>query len=150
MIKELFQDFCTVIKKHGNPSAIFVVILLISVVLAEMISGIGCPIHYITGINCPGCGMSRALFQILRFDIRGAFLYHPLWWMVPVLAVVWFLRESGRISRKIYDQFLWFFCILFLIVYLYRLLDPSNDIVRAVPGDGLIFRLFTSVYRFLQ
>ena len=116
-----------------------------SVVLAEMLSGIGCPIHYMTGINCPGCGMSRALLRVLHFDIKGAFLFHPLWWLLPVLAVVWILRESGRISRKIYDRFLWIFCILFLVVYFFRLLDPADGIVRAVPGEGLIFRLFSSI-----
>ncbi len=144
MIKELCRDFSTVIKKHGNPSAIVVVVLLMSVVLAEMLSGIGCPIHYMTGINCPGCGMSRALLRVLHFDIKGAFLFHPLWWLLPVLAVVWILRESGRISRKVYDRFLWIFCILFLVVYFFRLLDPADGIVRAVPGEGLIFRLFSS------
>lgn len=145
MMKRLFWDFCEVIKKHGNPSAIFFVLLLTVIVFVEMITGIGCPIYFITGINCPGCGMSRALFRVLQFDFAGAFLFHPLWCLLPVLAVFWFLRESARISHKTYGWFLWVFCILFLFVYLFRLLDPTDVIVRAAPAEGLFLRIFTSL-----
>ena len=31
-----------------------------------------CPIRYITGIPCPGCGMSRALGCLLRLDLSGS------------------------------------------------------------------------------
>lgn len=143
MMKRLFWDFCEVIKKHGNPSAIFFVLLLTGIVFVKMITGIGCTIYFATGINCPGCGMSRALFRVLQFDFAGAFLFHPLWCLLPVLAVFWFFRESARISGKTFERFLWVFAILFLLVYLFRLLDPADTIVRATPGEGLFLRIFT-------
>ena len=38
---------------------------------ALQLAGITCPIKYITGISCPGCGMTRAwLSLILRGDIK--------------------------------------------------------------------------------
>ena len=41
-------------------------------------SGIGCPILYVIGIPCPGCGMTRAVLACLRLDFAAAFRYHPM------------------------------------------------------------------------
>ncbi len=46
-----------------------------------------CPIKAVTGIPCPGCGMTRAWLSVLRLDIRKAFAYHPMFWTAPVIAV---------------------------------------------------------------
>ena len=35
--------------------------------------GIPCPIHLVTGLRCPGCGMTRMALCLLRGDLRGAF-----------------------------------------------------------------------------
>lgn len=142
-MKRLFLDFFAVLKKHMDPSGLFLVALLPAILLAQMSLGIGCPIHFVTGINCPGCGMSRALFHVLRLDFAGAFVLHPLWWLLPVLAIFWLLRESKRISHKTYQGFLWVFALLFLAVYAFRLLNPANTLVCASPKEGLILRILT-------
>ncbi len=146
MKNKLMRDICQVADRHVRSANVVFVLILAAVLLAQMVLGIGCPIHFITGINCPGCGMSRALFRVLQLDFAGAFLFHPLWWLLPVWALFWFFRESTRISRRTYDGFLWCFAILFLAVYLFRLLDPANSLVRAAPREGLILRLITRVW----
>ena len=40
-----------------------------------------CPFALAFGIPCPGCGLSRATFALLRGDIHAALAMHPL---VPV------------------------------------------------------------------
>ena len=35
--------------------------------------GIPCLFHLITGLNCPGCGVTRMLISIFRFDFTNAF-----------------------------------------------------------------------------
>ena len=40
--------------------------------------GVTCPILFLTGISCAGCGMSRAWLSLLRLDLAGAFAFHPL------------------------------------------------------------------------
>ena len=45
--------------------------------------GVTCPIKYITGISCAGCGMSRAWISLLHFNIHDAFMYHPLFFLPP-------------------------------------------------------------------
>lgn len=37
-----------------------------------------CPFYKLTGYQCPGCGMQRALHEILQGNLESAFLYNPL------------------------------------------------------------------------
>lgn len=36
-----------------------------------------CPFHSITGIQCPGCGMTRALIAIINMDLKRAVAFNP-------------------------------------------------------------------------
>jgi hypothetical protein len=37
-----------------------------------------CPLHAVTGIPCPGCGMTRAARSLIQGDFRDAALFNPL------------------------------------------------------------------------
>ena len=39
--------------------------------------GIGCPLHALTGLPCPGCGATRATLALLRLDLPGALAFNP-------------------------------------------------------------------------
>ena len=41
--------------------------------------GIPCVFHQATGLDCPGCGMSRAVLALARLDFAAAFGYNLLW-----------------------------------------------------------------------
>ena len=62
----------------------FILIIACFYILLECV-GITCPIKFITGISCAGCGMSRAWISLLKLDLKNAFYYHPLFWSVPIL-----------------------------------------------------------------
>lgn len=47
---------------------------------------IPCPIYYITGFFCPGCGSQRAIHLLLHGDVIGAFRFNPL--MVLTLPIL--------------------------------------------------------------
>ena len=36
-----------------------------------------CPFHWLTGLPCPGCGLTRSFVAIARGDWPGAIDYHP-------------------------------------------------------------------------
>lgn len=53
-----------------------------------------CSFHSITGLYCPGCGMTRSLHAILNGHFFKAFSYNPLWPFFALLVfgplVLWF------------------------------------------------------------
>lgn len=57
------------------------VVMLVSVAIFNLLTGKGCIINFILGINCPFCGMTRAHFAALRLDFGAAFSYHPLFFL---------------------------------------------------------------------
>jgi len=36
-----------------------------------------CVFHALTGLDCPGCGATRAMFHLLHGDVAGAFRFNP-------------------------------------------------------------------------
>ena len=101
--------------------------------------GITCPIRYITGISCAGCGMSRAWLSLLRLNFEAAFAYHPLFWLpIPAAALV-LLRN--RMPKRAYCWGMGAVCALFLAVYLYRLIFTESQVVVFQPDQGLAARI---------
>lgn len=58
----------------------------------------GCLIERLTGIICPGCGLTRAVLAIARLEVRQAFSWHPMVWSLPVLYL--FFLYDGRLFRR--------------------------------------------------
>ena len=59
-----------------------------------------CPFRLVTGLWCPGCGLTRATHFLLRGDLPTALRYHLF--VVPILLAIvaawtrWLLRSAGR------------------------------------------------------
>lgn len=69
--------------------------LFLAVVGLVLVLDIGCLFRHITGIPCPGCGMTRAHLAALRLDFQAAFSYHPLWFLPLPLLLMQFLFPRG-------------------------------------------------------
>lgn len=110
------------------------------VLLFMEISGIGCPIKWFTGISCAGCGMTRAIFWAVQLQFGRALYYHPLFWTLPFLMLLYLFRE--KIPRKIQRGIIGAAAVCFMAVYFIRLLDPGNDVVTADIGESLPARLW--------
>lgn len=102
--------------------------------------GITCPIKFITGVSCPGCGMTRAWLSVLRLDFAAAFHYHPLFMVPPAAIVIYFLKPV--MNRNIYRGVMLTFAGAFGIIYLCRLIYAGGDVVVFQPENNIIFRLF--------
>lgn len=127
--------------KVSAASAVFAVVLLY--VIMESL-GITCPIKFVTGISCAGCGMSRAWLALLRLDFQKAFYFHPLFWLPPVFVVVFLFKK--HIKKRIYHIFLFTIILLCAIVYLYRLIMGNGDIVTFHPENNLLFRIIRKIH----
>ena len=102
--------------------------------------GITCPIRYLTGISCAGCGMSRAWLSLLKGDVAAAFAFHPLFMLPPVALGFWLCRE--KLSEKMRKLLLWLLIAAFLLTYVVRLADPACSIVMADPSRGKMAEIF--------
>ena len=109
------------------------------------ISGIHCPIKYLLGISCPGCGMTRALLAALRLDLAAAFGYNPAWCaLILCLACalpLYFLgkRRAAKITAVV-------FLVILVTVYAVRMISGSSDVADIEPQNGLIYRLFKEIF----
>lgn len=117
-------------------SAIFAISFLYFII---ELFGITCPIKYLTGISCAGCGMSRAWLSLLHGNLRLAFHYHPLFLLVIPMIIFFLLKD--RFSSKVKKLLITFFACIFLITYFIRLIFLPNDIICARPSDGIIAKI---------
>lgn len=57
-----------------------------------------CPFKALTGLPCPGCGMTHAFLALGRLDFSGAWNANPLAFPLAALAA---LCAAGRLPRAL-------------------------------------------------
>lgn len=72
-----------------------------------------CLFHTVTGLYCPGCGGTRALFLFLQGHWLLSFLYHPL--VVYGFFVCIFLFIKRILCRNSVPNFFWLWGALILL-----------------------------------
>lgn len=100
-------------------------VLLWTLLLAVMILflDVGCIFRKVTGIPCPGCGMTRAHLAALGFRFQRAFHYHPLWFLpIPLAAVQLFFPAGLFRERKWNNAAAVLLLSLVLAVYAVRMI----------------------------
>jgi hypothetical protein len=53
-----------------------------------------CPFHALTGIPCPGCGMTRAIVSLIGGNISEAFLYNPFSFFLVFMVLISMVPEK--------------------------------------------------------
>lgn len=65
---------------------------------------IGCPIRFLSGIPCPGCGLTRSLAALLSGDFRTSFAFHPglIFFLILFILLLIFLicSAAGKADEK--------------------------------------------------
>lgn len=62
--------------------------------------GIPCPVFSLTGLKCPGCGITHMCIALLRLDVASAFAAHPMLLVqLPFLMLI-LLRNVIRYVRN--------------------------------------------------
>ena len=84
--------------------------------------GIPCVFNLLTGLRCPGCGVTRMCIALLKLDFKTAFYENPaVFCMIPLAAAVtarliYMYIRYGRKSDK-YTNIALYFMIAVLIVF---------------------------------
>ena len=94
----------------------------------------------ITGFPCPGCGLSRAGFSILRGEFLQAWYLHPFIYGIGLLTAVFVIRryilhkETGSLKK-------WLIFLLagMFVFYIYRMIRyfPGEPPMSYYPGNLL-------------
>lgn len=90
----------------------------------------GCAVYRLLGVPCPGCGMTRAWLQALRLDFAGAFRWHPLFWTLPLLVLLFLF--CNRLPKKAVVAAAAILAVLFAGTYIVRMVwlfppHPTDD-----------------------
>lgn len=89
--------------------------------------GIPCLFHLVTGLFCPGCGVTRMLVAMIHLDFKEAFLSNQALFILQpviyyfVLKQIYFYLTQGKVIYSKFERFLICFSIVLLLLYaIYR------------------------------
>ncbi len=89
--------------------------------LILLLGDYNCAIRRLTGVPCPGCGMTRAALCLLQLDFFGAWQLQPMIYLLIFYIVLLSLRSvAGRPMRN------WLifcgvsYCLLALLLWVFR------------------------------
>lgn len=76
--------------------------------------GIPCPLHFITGLQCPGCGTTRMCMALLHLDFKAAFAANPaVLCLLPLMAMnaaqmIWLFIHRAKTKSAPTEIINWF------------------------------------------
>jgi hypothetical protein len=81
-----------------------------------------CPFRLLTGMQCPGCGATRAFYQLLHLHPIAAFKLNPLMILTLPFIVYGFLGFTrsalmGRPQRRLFIPPIYLWAWLFLLIF---------------------------------
>ncbi|MBQ9938019.1 MAG: DUF2752 domain-containing protein [Oscillospiraceae bacterium] len=125
------------------------ILLVIGVAVTLLaVSGIGCPIRFLFGVPCPGCGITRAWMSALHGNIADAFRWHPLF-LVATASVVYISvgRRPLFGSDRAESVFIVTFSVAMLAIWLIRVIFGENlGLFDIDGGEGYVVNLIKQIF----
>ena len=84
---------------------------------------IPCPFKFVTGFYCPGCGITRMLYSLLKLDFYQAFRYNPLLFILFPFFLFFFIEDIySKIKNKtsLYNKvpnIIYIILLIIIIIY---------------------------------
>lgn len=134
-MKKYLNSLVVFVKKYY----ILIIIFLMYIIITYSFNMPNCIIKLICGYPCPGCGLTRAGFSLLRLDFYQAFNFNPLIYVVPLVILV-IIYKDCLFFNKIYLSKLFWFGLLLLVLglYIYRMIVVYPDVPMNYESDNLI------------
>lgn len=110
--------------KYSKMKLILILIsfLIIYFILSELLDvGIPCLFYEITGYYCPGCGITRLLFSLLKLDFYQAFRYNPLIFILIIITGIYWLvkfilKKFMNVSIEI-PNYVYYILLVIVIIF---------------------------------
>ena len=137
-------------KLQTSKDKLKLIALLLLAALLSHASGIGCPIRWLTGIPCAGCGMSRAFLSVFTGHFRAAYGYHPLVFPVLPLVLLWLtgMFQDRRLA-SLQKPAMTLIIIAFIAVYIVRLVR-QDPVLEIDISKGIFWRIAKEVHYVLS
>jgi hypothetical protein len=102
-----------------------------------------CPVRYLTGWYCPGCGSLRAIHQLLQGNLRAAWAMNPLTMLLlPFLTyglashTLYEIRGRGLPQPFLRERWIQALCVAIVLFGIVRNL-PLHPLEMLAPGAML-------------
>ncbi len=108
---------------------LIITLVLLTLLVAYLLLGsyfhiyMFCPIKKITGLYCPGCGVTRMCLSILKGNFYQAFRYNPLIFIsLPFFLFYYFICLFETYKKKpskirMLEPSIWYFLIAIFLVF---------------------------------
>lgn len=139
--------FIAFLKRNRDMFTVLLCLLLYCILSAYIY--IPCPVFWLTGVSCPGCGITRSLLSILRLDFVSAISYNPsIFWIIAITPVLMILYCKKQIKPM--RMLILITAVIMIIVYMIRFLILHDPFLVFSPQNCALVRLLNLLYDILK
>lgn len=84
---------------------LIIVVIIMAILLIHGKIAIACVFYGITGLYCPGCGITRSILSLIEGDIYQAFRYNPIIFIdIPIIiitSIIDFIFKENKKVKKV-------------------------------------------------
>lgn len=96
-----------------------------------------CPFQSLTGLPCPGCNMTTALYYFMNGNLESSLTYHAM--LIPTIFCFLLLTCFYCMDlKKAFNFLLWVWVIGMLVYYIWRMITIFPSIPMVYDSDSLL------------
>ena len=136
MLKTVYKRILDDLYQNKTP----IIALFILWAITELIFHRFCPVVIMFGFPCPGCGLTRALFDLITLHPIRALEFNPSYPLWVALAVAFFIRRyvQGK-SVSVLRYPVMAVCVITIGIYIWRMTHVFPGKEPMVYFDGNVF-----------
>lgn len=84
---------------------LIIVVIIMAILLIHGKIAIACVFYEITGLYCPGCGITRSILSLIDGNIYQAFRYNPIIFidipLIMITSIIDFIYKDNKKVKKV-------------------------------------------------